>query len=560
MTPTRRQFLRYTASLGIAGGTAAAILEKLALSTALAQTQTDYKALVCVFLFGGSDANQMVVPLSGATQLGASGFGSADPSGGYPAYYNERYLNGQGLITTASGTLPPANPTTDPPLNSGQLWNIGAGSANPNLTYFGLNYFLGTTFNATTGAVTIPIPSLAALYRQGKAAAVCDVGTLVQPISKAQYQSNVGHPDQLFSHSDQVSENQTCIFVGARGTGWGGRVADNTASFNSGHSFPMETSISGAQQFLSGRNTSPLVISAAPTPLNQVLVLNGFGTAPDETRRRMEFDDIRAQAISGSNRLVKATATQMDDALSVISALSTDPQLTVPDPNNPANRIALTFPNTSLGNQLKQVAKVIKANLQQSALALKRQIFFVSLGGFDTHQNENADQPTLLRYVNESLATFYYWLRNNAPATGEPTLGDLTTKVTAFTMSDFSRTFNPSGSGAVVGTDHAWGSNWFVAGGAVNGGALYGVPLPNGNGTVFPTLAKGNGAAYDVDGLVTGGTPGQGGRGRWIPSVSTLQYANTLAAWYGLPQDNATVDLVFPRLRANFSQTNLGFV
>ena len=125
------------------------------------------------------------------------------------------------------------------------------------------------------------------------------------------------------------------------------------------------------------------------------------------------------------------------------------------------------------------------------------------------------------------------------------------TMVTSFTLSDFNRTFNPAGSGGIVGTDHAWGNHWFVVGGAVNSG-FFGVPLPGGNGSVFPTLGKGAGNAYDVDNA--------GGRGRWIPSVSTLQYANTLAAWYGLPQDNATLDYVFPKLRINFAQTNLGFV
>src|SRR5262249_18267156 len=157
------------------------------------------------------------------------------------------------------------------------------------------------------------------------------------------------------------------------------------------------------------------------------------------------------------------------------------------------------------------------------------------VGGFDTHQNENANQPGLLQQYNDAIATFFYWLQNNAPGTGEPTLGDLTGKVTTFTMSDFNRTFNPSGSGGILGADHARGGHGLVLGGSVTGGQFYGLPLPGGNGTVFPTLAKGNGAAYDVDGTVTG-TPGTGGRGRWIPSVSTLQYANTLAAWYGLPQ------------------------
>jgi uncharacterized protein (DUF1501 family) len=192
---------------------------------------------------------------------------------------------------------------------------------------------------------------------------------------------------------------------------------------------------------------------------------------------------------------------------------------------------------------MAQVAKVIKANLTQTALKLNRQLFFVALGGFDTHQDENQVQPGLLQQVGQALAAFYYWAAN------ETTLGDVSAKVTAFTLSDFNRTFNPAGSGGIVGTDHAWGSHALVMGGAVNGGQLYGVPLPGGNGTVFPTLTMGAAGPYDAD-----------TRGRWIPSVSTLQYANTLAAWFGLAQDNATLDYVFPLLRTNFAQTNLGFV
>jgi uncharacterized protein (DUF1501 family) len=302
---------------------------------------------------------------------------------------------------------------------------------------------------------------------------------------------------------------------------------------------------------MSGANTFPLAINPAPTALNQVLLLSGFGTAADEVARRNAYNQLRT-VNKGSSKLIDAASTITDEALAVSSALSVDPQLLVPDPSNPANSVALAFPNTTLGNQLKQVAKVIKANLQQSSLGLKRQIFFCQLGGFDTHQYEIRDQPGLLQQVNQGLATLYYWLQKNVPGTGEPAMGDLTGKVTSFTMSDFSRTFNPSGSGGIVGTDHAWGSHWLVVGGAVKGGQFYGLPLPGGNGTVFPTLSKGAVSPYDVDGT--------GGRGRWIPSVSTLQYANTLAAWYGLPQDNATLDYVFPLLRTNYATTNLGFV
>jgi uncharacterized protein (DUF1501 family) len=525
-----------TAGLGMTAG-AAVLLDRLALSTALAQTQTDYKALVCIFLAGGQDGNNVIVPVSGAP-----GYGSADVTGGYPAYSNER--NGPGLAVP-------------PPGQTNGLLPISPGAANPNLGMFGLNPRLGTTFASTTNGSTINIPGMASMYGLNQVAVVCNVGSLFQPISKTQYTSGVGHPDQLFSHSDQVREHQTCIFTSVNpngvpgGTGWSGRVADKV-TLNGTSTFPMQTSISGAPQLMSGGTTFPLVISPAPTALNQVLVLSGFGTAADEVARKTAFNNL-LRVNQGANRLVDATSNVLTDALNVSAALSIDPTLSVPDPNHAGQVMALTFPNTTLGNQLKQVAKVIKANLLQPALALKRQIFFCQLGGFDTHQNENNTLPGLIQQYSEAVATFYYWLQHNVPTTGsEPTLGDLSAKVTAFTMADFNRTFNPAGSGGNVGTDHAWGNHFFVIGGAVHGGRFYGVPLPNGNGTVFPTMSKGTASPYDAD----TGT----GRGRWIPSVSTMQYANTLAAWYGLSQDNATLDYVFPLLRTNFGSTPLGFV
>jgi uncharacterized protein (DUF1501 family) len=514
-----------TGALGM-GGAAAAVLHKLALTSAWAQTQTDYKALVCVFMAGGNDGNQTVIPLSGAP-----GFGSADVTLGYPAYSGER--TPQGLAIAAASLLP-----------------INPGAANPTLGTFGLNPAFGVAFNGGNG---ISIPGLKTNYDNGQVAIVPNVGTLPRPLSKAQYQSGLGHPDQLFSHSDQVRENQTCIFTPGGATGWAGRTTDRTRDlFDLGRSFPTQTSISGAPQFMSGISNFPLVIGTGA--LNTVLVLNGFGTAADEVARKNAFNHLRT-INHGANKLADAASSITDEAINVLNALSVNPLLLVPNPAGGA-AVQLTFPNTTLGQQLQQVARVIKANLQQPALALKRQIFFVQVGGFDTHQNQNTAQPPLLQQVSQALAAFYYWLQNNVPGSGEPTLGDLTGKVTSFTMADFNRTFNPAGSGGIVGTDHAWGNHFFAVGGAVNGGFV-GVPLPGGNGSVFPTLSKGTASPYDVDN-------GNGGRGRWIPSVSTLQYANTLAAWYGLPQDNTSLDTVFPLLRANFASApggiNLGFV
>src|SRR5262249_23237024 len=159
-----------------------------------------------------------------------------------------------------------------------------------------------------------------------------------------------------------IAENQTCIFAGPTSTGWGGRLADKTLALNGTSTFPMGTSISGAPQFMAGNPSFPLVISPAPTALNSVLVLNGFGTASDELARKTAFDQLRT-INQGANKLIDKVSDITDEALAVRASLSVDPQLLVPNPANPGSNVALAFPNTTLGNQLKQVAKVIKANL-----------------------------------------------------------------------------------------------------------------------------------------------------------------------------------------------------
>ena len=181
-----------------------------------------------------------------------------------------------------------------------------------------------------------------------------------------------------------------------------------------------------------------------------------------------------------------------------------------PDRSSTDVTLATVFPNTTLGNQLKQVAKVIKFNATSPALGLNRQIFFCQLGGFDTHQNQVNTQSNLLAQVSQAIKAFY-------DATVE--LG-MEQQVTTFTLSDFGRTLQPAGTGAgVVGSDHAWGNHHFVVGGAVRGGDFYGVPGPN--GTVFPVLQLSG--PSDTD-----------NRGRWIPTASVEQYAATLASWYGV--------------------------
>ena len=199
---------------------------------------------------------------------------------------------------------------------------------------------------------------------------------------------------------------------------------------------------------------------------------------------------------------------------------------------NAGAEVTVAFPNTDIGNQLKQVARMIKA---RAALQVNRQIFFVSLDGFDTHTAQLIGQANLLARFSQASRSFY----------DEMVAQGIADKVTQFTMTDFNRTFNPGGSGSNVGSDHAWGNHQFVIGGSVLGGDFYGINTSN--GTPFPTLV--NNGPDDAD---TGNA-----RGRWIPTTSVEQYAGTMASWLGL--EPADVPYVFPNM-PNFPMTNLGFM
>ncbi|HJZ75942.1 MAG TPA: DUF1501 domain-containing protein [Vicinamibacterales bacterium] len=466
MNVTRREFLLQSAHacVGYALGAAAfaAGVQRFSLINALAQG-LDYKALVCVFMAGGNDGNNLVVP-TGATE--------------YDQYAAVRSAAGLAIARDALLPIVPAS--------------IGAP--------FGFH------------------PSLAelqGLWNDGAASVVCNVGPLVMPLTREQYLAGAPRPYQLFSHSDQVAQWQTAISDRVGQSGWGGRTADRFEPHASG--FPMITALSGGV-FTRGQSSSPLSIAAAPTALNQVLVLNGFGTGADEVARRQSMDFLRT--IDTDATLVAAAGRTTDQALSIGRILSSDVTL------------ATAFPNTTLGNQLLQVAKVIKFNSLAPELGLRRQIFFCQLGGFDTHQNQVNTQSSLLTQVSKAVKAFH-------DATVE--LG-VERQVTTFTLSDFGRTLQPAGANAVVGSDHAWGNHQLVVGGAVRGGDFYGVAGPG--GTVFPVLQLSGPSDTDT-------------RGRWIPTVSVEQYAATLASWYGVgPSD---LPIVFPNI-GRFATSDLGFM
>ncbi len=474
MKENRRDFLK-TSCRALSMAALATQMRHFGLINVLAQEKIEaeensavepYKALVCVFLSGGNDSNNTVIP---------------NYTEGYNQYATAR--QSQGLAIPQANLLP-----VTPPSMGGQVYGF-----HPSLT------------------------ELRTLWTQGKLATVCNVGTLVQPMTRAQYQANsVPKPYQLFSHSDQVEQFRTAISSYKSTTGWGGRTADRTLPINAGAAIPTITSIAGTTVFSTGNNTAPLIVSPAPTPLNQVLALDGFGTAADEFARRTAMDNIRGQDLNFT--MIQNASIETQRAINVSLQLSQDPVLTV------------TFPNTTLGNQLRQVAKLMKFRTE---LSMSRQIFYVQLGGFDTHSGQLNNQAALLTQVSQAMKAFY----------DETVAQGIASQVTTFTMSDFNRTFNPASSGANVGSDHAWAGHHFVMGGAVLGGDFYG--RPTSNGTYFPTLI--NGTDDDSE-----------SRGRFIPSVATEQYAATLARWFGI--SDLDVPLVFPNINNFPSGYNLGFM
>jgi uncharacterized protein (DUF1501 family) len=468
----RREFLK-TSCAALTMTALATQMRHFGLINALAQDKqvddggtdgVNYKALVCVFLSGGNDSNNTVIP---------------NYTAGYAQYSAARAA--QGLAIPQANLLP-----ISPPAMNGDVYGF-----HPSMT------------------------DMHTLWNQGKLAVVTNVGTLMQPLTRAQYQAGAARPMQLFSHSDQVDQFKTAISSYRSAIGWGGRLSDRTASLNVGAAIPMISQISsGANVFTVGNSSTPLIVAPSPTPLNQVLTLNGFGDV-DATTRRNAMNAIRAEDLNYSMTQAASVITQQ--ALNVSQQLSTDPVLTA------------TFPNTTLGNQLRQVAKLMKFRTQ---LNMKRQVFYVQLGGFDTHTAQLNNHANLWTQVSQALKAFY----DETVAQG--IAGDVTT----FTMSDFNRTLNPAGSGSNVGSDHAWGGHHFVMGGSVLGGNFYG--RPTSNGSIFPSLI--NGSADDAE-----------TRGRLIPSVSVEQYAATLARWFGLSETD--IPLVFPNMNA-FSGTNLGFM
>ena len=500
MNNDRREFIK-KAGCALTMTALASQMRHFGLMSAIAQSTldgvaapavpSDYRALVCVFLAGGNDGNNMVIPNHSDTTIS-----------NYTVYSNARST--QGLAIPQASLLPIT------------VSRMG------NLTY-GLHPSLGPQ----TPATNIVNNGIYELWGLGKLCAVTNVGTLVAPMTKTQYTNgSVQKPYQLFSHSDQIAQYQGGRSDIASYTGWGGRISDaRTASDNPSGLIPMITSIAGAQLFTAGQTTLPMAIADSGTSLSSVLQPVGFCSPTPCTptgaagARFTAFNNLRQ--LDTSNNYVAAASHVTDLAMQANSALQTSLDVTT------------TFPNTGIGRQLKQVARLIKS---RGSLTVNRQIFFVSLGGFDTHTVQIATQQSLLIQLSQAMRAFY----------DEMVAQSISDKVTQFTMADFCRTFSPAGTGSTVGTDHAWGNHHFVVGGGITAADFYGINTTN--GTPYPSLTF-NGPD-DAD-------TGASARGRWIPTTSIEQYAATLSRWYGLP--DVSLSQVFPKI-PNFSNTNLSFM
>ncbi|MEO7385019.1 MAG: DUF1501 domain-containing protein [Novosphingobium sp.] len=459
---SRRAFLQRASVVSMMGSAAPFVMNLATIGEAAAATASDYKALVCVFLYGGNDyANTLV----------------AYDNTQYTAYSAQR----SNLAYTQAVLTPTVlSPTT--PLPNGAQYALA-----PNL------------------APLMPV------FNAGKMAVMLNVGTLVQPTTKAQYQaSSVPLPPKLLSHNDQQSYWQSSSPEGAR-SGWGGRIGDLLQAGN-GTSTLTCINVAGNAVFLSGSSAVQYSITTGgPIGLNARTSLQGSTAASTLLKNLIS-------APGGIHDFEAAHGAVGKRALDLYTLVSTQlasaPVTTTVFP-------AAADPQSSLGAQLAMVAKMIS---MANEMGVKRQVFFVSTGRFDTHDGLGTLHPTLMANLGNALRAFY-------DTTVE--LG-VSNQVTTFTGSDFGRALTSNNDGS----DHGWGSMHFVIGGAVNGKKYYGIN---------PTLA--NNGPDDI------------GQGRLVPTMSVDQYAATLASWFGVTAGNLSTAV--PNI-GNYAGsalgTNLGFV
>jgi uncharacterized protein (DUF1501 family) len=505
---SRRLFLRQASALSMAAGAGAPLaLNLLAAGSAAAQAAGDYRAIVCLFMFGGNDAFNMVLPNDAPT---------------WAAYTAMR----SSIALLSAGT--PINP--------------GAGSGSP-ARLGGVLPIAPARPQGRSYALHPLMTRLQSMFDTDRRLAIIpNVGPLVAPTTKAQYNlASYPKPPHLFSHNDQQSIWQTMMPEGAT-QGWGGRMADKLVGANTQAVFTA-ISAAGSSVWLSGQGVRQYQVSGSGA-LRMGADSNNlvYGSASVASALASI-----ARSAQGSHVLEADMATIADRSIASESILrgalkpASDPAFGTPPASgvgyNPSSDPKLQYLNpldgklefSSLAQQLQMVARLVQAGMS-GATGVRRQVFFVSLGGFDTHSKQNSQHTDLMARVAHAMQYF------------DTSLGAINARnaVTTFTASDFGRTFTSNGDG----TDHGWGAHQFVMGGAVRGGDLYGA---------FPTLVARNPATGDFD------SPDQVRNGALLPTTSVDQLGATLGRWFGLSDTEALE--VFPNL-VNFSPAarNLGFM
>jgi uncharacterized protein (DUF1501 family) len=461
MTTSRRKFLTSTAA--VTAGAAAANLCTWGVKSAEAQAASGYRAIVVVFLFGGNDSNNLIVPYTD-----------------YAAYANVR--------TAASNVA----------LTQAQLIQFAAQGKQ-----FGFHPSMA---------------SVAPLYASGKLAVLANTGTLRAPIpNRAAYLSTpAARPPNLFSHSDQQDQWNGLQPGAPVRSGWGGRFADKLLAGNTGALIPAAVSVSGSQLYTLGASTAPLVV-----PSNGGVAVSGQAADAVSQARFNALVSLLKNA-NPNNQVVVGAASVMDKALTANATANPILTATLPSNIQTAFTVGGALLNTGIAQQLRQVARLIEG---RAATGVKRQVFFVSMGGFDTHSNTVTNQTNLFNQLFPAMRAFYDY----TVAAG------VANDVVQVSMSDFNRTFIGN---ANAGVDHAWGGHQIVLGGTVKGGAMYGT---------FPDLIRGN----------AGGTMDAGSNGSWIPQTGVDQVGATLGKWLGMPGSDITQ--VFPNI-GNFATADLGFM